>query len=138
LNRAAQQAHSENQIRKSVQVHPDSLTREPFQGKSETRILDSQKFAKCPNLSAMSVEQLEQSTLNLPPEDRRRFFDWLCDHEGELIGSADDLDPDVKADVLRRREEALAHPEKLENWESAFPRLTRRFDELRRQNPYSR
>jgi hypothetical protein len=37
----------------------------------------------------------------------------------------------VKAEILRRREEALAHPEKLEAWESAFPRMKRRFDELR-------
>jgi recombinational DNA repair ATPase RecF len=78
----------------------------------------------------MSVEQLEQSILNLAPEDRRRFFDWLCDHEVEFIGSDDHLDPDVRADILRRREDALSHPEKLEDWESAFPRMTRHFDGL--------
>ena len=85
----------------------------------------------------MSVEQLEQSVLRLSPEDRRRFLDWLYEHEDELIGRDADIHPEVKAEILRRREEALAHPEKLEAWESAFPRMKQRFDELRRKNPYS-
>lgn len=85
----------------------------------------------------MSVEQLEQTVLGLSHEDRRRFLDWLYEHEHELIPE-DDIHPEVKAEILRRREEALAHPEKLEAWESAFPRMKQRFDELRRKNPYSR
>jgi hypothetical protein len=48
-----------------------------------------------------------------------------------------ETDDPVKAEILRRRDEALAHPERLEAWESAFPRMKQRFDELRRQNPYS-
>lgn len=43
---------------------------------------------------------------------------------------------EVKALILRRREKALAHPEKLEAWESAFPRMKQRFDELLRKNPH--
>jgi putative addiction module component (TIGR02574 family) len=35
----------------------------------------------------MNVEQLEQSVLNLTPEDRRRFLDWLYAHEAELVGA---------------------------------------------------
>ncbi len=85
----------------------------------------------------MSVEQLEQSILNLSGQDRHRLLDWLHEHEGELIGS-DGIHPEVKAEVLRRREEALAHPEKLEAWATAFPRMQQRFDELRRKNPYAR
>jgi len=85
----------------------------------------------------MSVEQLEQTVLNLPPDERRRFLDWLYEHEDEWLGP-DDIHPEVKAEILRRREEALAHPEKLEAWESAFPRMKQRFDELHRKNPYSR
>ncbi len=79
----------------------------------------------------MSVEQLEQTVLGLSREERRHFMDWLYEHEAELIGSDDDIHPEVKAEILRRREEALAHPEKLEAWESAFPRMKQRFDELR-------
>jgi len=85
----------------------------------------------------MSVEQLEQTVLNLPPDERRRFLDWLYEHEDEWLGP-DDIHPEVKAEILRRHEEALAHPEKLEAWESAFPRMKQRFDELHRKNPYSR
>ena len=86
----------------------------------------------------MSVEQLEQSVLSLSPEERRRFLEWLYEHEDELIGPDDVIHPEVQAELLRRREEALAHPEKLRAWESAFPRMKERFDELRRKNPYSR
>ncbi len=86
----------------------------------------------------MSVEQLEQSVLGLSRQERRHFLDWLYEHEAELLGPDEDIHPEVKAEILRRREEALAHPEKLEAWESAFPRMKQRFDELRRKNPYSR
>ena len=85
----------------------------------------------------MSVEQLEQSVLKLSAEERRRFMDWLFEHEDEFI-APDDIHPEVKAEILRRREEALAHPEKLEAWDNAFPRMKQQFDELRRKNPYSR
>ena len=87
----------------------------------------------------MSVEQIETSVLQLPPADRRRFLNWLYEHEDELLGSDDgEIHPEVQAEILRRREEALAHPEKLEAWESAFPKMKQRFNELRRQNPYAR
>jgi len=87
----------------------------------------------------MSVEQIETSVLQLPQADRRRFLNWLYEHEDELLGNDDgEIHPEVQAEILRRREEALAHPEKLEAWESAFPRMKQRFNELRRQNPYAR
>lgn len=87
----------------------------------------------------MSVEQIETSVLQLPPEDRRRFLNWLYEHEDELLGDDDgEIHPEVQAEILRRREDALAHPEKLEAWESAFPKMKQRFNELRRQNPYAR
>ncbi len=85
----------------------------------------------------MSVEQLEQSILNLSGQDRHRLLDWLHEHEDELIG-ADGIHPEVKTEVLRRREEALAHPERLADWATAYHRMQQRFDELRRKNPYSR
>ena len=86
----------------------------------------------------MSVEQLEQSVLKLSPEERRRFALWFYDHEQEMLGSDDAVHPEVEAEILRRRDDALANPQKLEAWENAFPRMKQRFDELRRQNPYSR
>ncbi len=86
----------------------------------------------------MSVEQLEQNVIRLSRAERRHFFDWLYEHEDELIGASDDIHPEVKADILRRREDALAHPEKLAAWESAFPKMKQRFNELRSKNPYAR
>ena len=88
--------------------------------------------------SAMSVEQLEQSVLSLSHEERRHFLDWVFAHEAELFGQDDDIHPEVKADILRRRDEALAHPELLQSWETAFPKMKLRFNELRGKNPYFR
>jgi hypothetical protein len=87
----------------------------------------------------MSVEQIEATLLKLPPAERAAFANWFYEHEDELLGSDDqEVHPEVQAEILRRREEALAHPEKLEAWESAFPKMKQRFNELRRQNPYAR
>jgi len=86
----------------------------------------------------VSVEQLEQTLLSLSFQERRHFMEWLYEHEGELLGAADDIDAGVKEEVLRRRDDALAHPEKLESWDDAFPRMKQSFDELRGKNPYTR
>jgi len=51
----------------------------------------------------MSVEQLEQSVLNLNPEERRRFLDWLDAHEGELRGTDDPVTDRAWKEETRRR-----------------------------------
>jgi hypothetical protein len=73
----------------------------------------------------MSVEQLEHTVLKLSPEERQRFLDWLYEHEDELRG-ADYLHPEVQAEILRRREAALAAPERLETWEGTTKRVRSR------------
>jgi len=80
----------------------------------------------------MSVEQLEKTVLSLSPDDRRRFLDWLYEHEEELRGP-DYLHAEVKAEILRRREAALAQPEKLESWEGTTDRVRARLHEIRNQ-----
>ena len=80
----------------------------------------------------MSVEQLEQTVLKLPHEERRRFLDWLYEHEEELLGP-DYIHPEVQAEILRRRDEALAHPERLEPWEGTTERVRARLHEIRHQ-----
>ena len=80
----------------------------------------------------MSVEQLEQTVLKLSPEERRRFLDWLYEHEDELRG-ADYIHPKVRAEILRRREAALAAPERLEPWKGTTERVRSRLHEIRRQ-----
>ena len=87
----------------------------------------------------MSVEQIEAGLLQLPPEDRRRFLNWLYEHEDELLGDDDgEIHPEVQAEILRRREEALAHPELLEPWEGTAERLRAQLDEIRRQKAQAR
>ncbi len=80
----------------------------------------------------MSVEQIENTLLQLPREERRRFADWFYEHEKELAGH-DYIHPDVKAEILRRRDEVDAHPELLEPWEGTTERVRARLYELRRQ-----
>jgi hypothetical protein len=84
----------------------------------------------------MSVEQLEESVLKLSVEDRRRFLDWLYEHEADLVG--DEIDPEVQTEILRRRDEADAHPELLEPWEGTTERNRARLNEIRRQKTQAR
>jgi recombinational DNA repair ATPase RecF len=68
---------------------------------------------------------LESALQALPPEERRKFIHWLDEHRDELIDAADDLNltEEQKAELLRRREEALAHPELLEPWDGTVERV---------------
>jgi len=84
----------------------------------------------------MSVQQIEESVLKLSIEDRRRFLDWLYEHEDELAGQ-DYIHPKVKAEILRRRDEALAHRESLEPWEGTTERVRARLHEIRHQKAKS-
>ena len=85
----------------------------------------------------MSVEQLEVSVLKLNPTDRRRFLDWLYEHEAELTGP-DYIHPEVQAEILRRREQALVHPRQLEPWEGTTERVRTRLHEIRHQKAKTR
>jgi len=80
----------------------------------------------------MSVEQLEQTILRLSLDERRRFLDWLYEHEEELRGP-DYIHPDVKAEILRRREAALGNPHQLESWDGTTDRVRSRLHEIRDQ-----
>lgn len=80
----------------------------------------------------MSIEQLEQAVLGLSHLERRRFLDWLCEHEDELVGDDDEIHPEVRVEVLRRRAEALTHPELLAPVTSEwFENLKRRLADAR-------
>ena len=92
-------------------------------------------FANCVpgrKISAMSVEQIEQSVLKLSDEERRRFAEWFYEHEDQLAGP-DYIHPEVQAEILWRRDEALAHPERLESWEGTTERVRARLHEIRDQ-----
>jgi hypothetical protein len=85
----------------------------------------------------MSVEQIEATLLKLPPAERAAFADWFYEHEDELLGS-EEIHPEVQAEIMRRRAEALAHPELLEPWEGTTERLREQLNEIRRQKAQAR
>lgn len=85
----------------------------------------------------MSVEQIANTLLQLPREERRRFADWFYEHADELAGP-EEIHPDVKAEILRRRDEVDARPELLEPWEGTTERVRARLHELRRQKAQTR
>lgn len=88
----------------------------------------------------MSVEQIEKTLLELPSEERRQFADWFYQHESEIIGPLDDdyIHPSVQAEVLRRRDEALAHPELMEPWDGTMDKARELLNEFRRKKAQSR
>jgi hypothetical protein len=83
----------------------------------------------------MSVDQIEKTLLQLPPEARRQFADWFYLHENEIIESQDEIEltPEIEAGILQRRDEADAHPERVEPWEGTTERVRARLHELRHQ-----
>ena len=88
----------------------------------------------------MSVEQIETTLLQLPREERRRFADWFYAHEAEILTPQvdDPVHPEVRAEILRRRDEADAQPELLEPWEGTTERVRARLHELRHQKVSAR
>ena len=84
----------------------------------------------------MSLEQIEASILELSPEERRRFAVWYEKHRKDLLPELqeeDDLVDEQRAEILRRRDLALAHPELLEPWEGTIERARSKLHEVRRQ-----
>jgi hypothetical protein len=88
----------------------------------------------------MSAEQLEDSLMKLPREERRRFAQWFYEHENDVLEPRDDdpIHPAIQAEILRRRDEADAHPEQLEPWEGTTERVRARLNEFRRQKAQGR
>jgi hypothetical protein len=87
----------------------------------------------------MSVEQIEQSVLQLSAEDRRQFAQWFFEHADELAGLDDGtIHPAVRAEILRCRDEVDSRPELLEPWEGTTERVRARLHELRRQKAQAR
>jgi hypothetical protein len=88
----------------------------------------------------MSLDQLEQKVLSLPREERRKFARWFYEHENEIVEphNDDEISPAVRAEILRRRDEALAHPERMEPWDGTVERVKARLDEIRRQKAAAR
>jgi hypothetical protein len=87
----------------------------------------------------VSLEQLENAILGLTPEERQRLAVWFEENRRELIGDEpDELTEEQNAELVRRRELALAHPELLESWDGTIERVRERLHEFRRQKTSAR
>ena len=89
----------------------------------------------------MSLEQIEASILDLSAEERRRFALWFEAHRSDLLPELqdeEDLADEQKAEILRRRELALAHPDLLEPWDGTIERVRSKLHEVRRQKAAGR
>lgn len=72
----------------------------------------------------MSLEQLETAILGLTPPERQRLAVWFEENRRELLGDEpDELSGEHQAEVVRRRDLALAHPELLEPWDGTIERV---------------
>lgn len=86
------------------------------------------------NSFPVSLEQLEDAILGLTSEERLRLALWFEENRLELLGDeAEELSEEQEAEVLRRRELALAHPELLEPWDGTIERVRERLHEFRPQ-----
>lgn len=80
----------------------------------------------------MNIEQVEDAILALAPEERRQLLEWFDEHRHELFGAAEstELSEAQKAEVLRRRNDYVEHPERFipmddKSLDEMFARLRR-------------
>ena len=81
----------------------------------------------------MSLEQLESAILELTPRERQRLAVWFEENRRELLGNdaSDEPTEEQQAEIVRRRDFALAHPELLEPWDGTIERVRERLHEFR-------
>jgi len=91
-------------------------------------------------LLVVSLEQLESAILELSPQERQRLAVWFEENRRELLGDddSDELTEEQQAEIVRRRDLALAHPELLEPWDGTIERVRERLHEFRRQKASAR
>jgi hypothetical protein len=87
----------------------------------------------------VSLEQLESAILELGPLERQQLAVWFEENRHELLGDdSDELTKEQEAEIVRRRDFALAHPELLEPWDGTIERVRERLHEFRRQKASAR
>ncbi len=90
-------------------------------------------------LHSVSLDKLKQAILDLKPEERQRLAVWFEENRRELLGDdSDEMSEEQEAEIIRRRELALAHPELLEPWDGTIERVRERLQEFRRQKASAR
>ena len=86
----------------------------------------------------MNVAELESEVLALPVPERRQFVHWFDEHRDEILPDEEEIHPTVQAEILRRRDEVLAHPELMEPWDGTMNKARELLDEIRRKKAQSR
>jgi len=87
----------------------------------------------------MSVEQIEATIRALPPAERAQLVEWFDDHRHELVAEADNISPEVRAELELRLKEMDEHPELLEPFEEAdVERMFKEFAHARTQKASAR
>ena len=90
----------------------------------------------------MSVLELENQVLSLPPEELDRFSQWFDDYRRRAAplptDREDDLTPDQQAELRRRMAVAREHPELREPWEGTIDQLRQELDAYRAQKASGR
>ena len=86
----------------------------------------------------MNVTELESEVLALPVPERRQFVHWVEEHREEILPDEDAIHPTVQAEILRRRDEVLAHPELMEPWDGTVNKARELLNEIRRKKAQSR
>lgn len=121
---------------KDQAVFPSPL-HSPSQIANQTLLFTSRPpFAR---FASVSLEQLESAILELSPEERQRLVLWFEEHRRDLLGDeGDELSDKQQAEILRRRDQATAHPELLEPWNGIIERVRERLHEFRRQESSAR
>ena len=80
----------------------------------------------------MSLEQLERAILGLTSEERQQLVVWFEQNRRVLLGDdSDELTEEQQAELMRRRDLALAHPQLLEPWDGIIERVRERLHEFR-------
>lgn len=87
----------------------------------------------------MSVEQIEATIRALPPAERARLVEWFDDHRHELVAEAENISPEVRAELELRLKEMDEHPELLEPFEEEdLERMFKEFAHARTQKASAR
>lgn len=73
--------------------------------------------------------------IDLAPEASQRLALRLLEHETQILEAhaGDPINPKLREEIMRRRDEALAQPEQLAPWGDTTGRLRGQLRELRRQ-----
>ena len=81
--------------------------------------------------AGMIVEEIEAAILALPPAEKAKIAEWFTIHRQELVSEAAETDA-MKAELRRRKQEYLEHPERFVRFETE-EEMNAWFEDIRRE-----